>query len=453
MLKKRTYGSIQPGVKWGPFTLRLPGVHVEWKPSQWLQGALLLLATCGSVTPLAMQYFDVSFEAAWTLSLVFLFFVLAQTIFFGDVYAAGAITPALPITLAFVSGLTPGIEVVHALIALFIICSMLFFFFGVTGLGAKFNLLVPTVLKAGVIMGGAIAAFQSELTRLPAMPYTLATAWLITLFLLYSLPFKKLTQSRMKIIVAGNAMLLALAVAATVGLIAGEIQFDITWGFFTPALGEAFTSLSVWSVGLPSWEVFLSVIPLAILIYIFAFSDLLVGDAIMKGADQVRKDEKIDVNATRSHYTLAARNILQVLTIGPMLWVHGSIWIGIQVFIVERYKQGQKVMDTIFSGPMNFYLLALPLGLCLPIIGIITPLFPVALSLALLLTGFACAYVAMSMVENQTSGGIILAIGMVTAFQGAAWGIGVGLILYVLLIGLNRKGKKEMELETKKEIS
>ncbi|UTR07297.1 hypothetical protein MM326_04495 [Alkalihalobacillus sp. LMS6] len=453
MAKKREYGAIHPGIKWGPFTMRIPGVHIGWTPSQLFQGGLLLLATSGSVTPLVMQYFDVSFEVAWTLGLIFLFFVVAQTIFFGDVYAAGAITPALPITLAFVATLTPGVDVIHALTALYLMCALIFLFFGATGLGLKFNQLVPNVLKAGIIMGGAIAAFRTELDRLPTMPFTLVTAWAITLFLLYSLPFKQLSSTKLKIFVAGNAMLVGLVFATGVGLFTEELSFSLTWGFFIPPIAETFSTLSIWSIGVPSWGVFLSVLPLAILIYILAFSDLLIGDTLMKGADQIRKDEKIDVNATRSHYALAARNFLQVITVGPMLWMHGPIWVGVQVFIIERYKQGRKIMDTIYAGPMNFYILAIPLGFLLPVISIITPLFPVALSVALLLTGFACAYVAMSMVEDQTTGGMILIIGMVTAFLGAAWGLGVGLVLYILLIGLTGKKEDKRKMEAEKEIS
>lgn len=456
MAKKREYGAVQPGINWGPFMLRVPGIHIEWRPSQLIQGGFLLLATCGSVTPLAMHYFNVPFDVAWTLSLVFLFFVVAQTIFFGDIYAAGAITPALPITLVFLGSFTPGVEVVHTMIALFLMCACLFFFFGITGLGTTFNLIVPNVLKAGIIMGGAIAAFNSELSRLQTagIPFTLVTAWIITLFLLYSLPFKKIADTKGKVFLAGNAMLVALLIAAMVGLISGEIQFNLSWGIFIPPIAETFSALSIWSVGLPPWEIFATALPMALLIYILAFSDILVGDTLMKGADQARADEKIDRNTTRTHYTLAVRNFLQVMTVGPMLWLHSAVWIGVQVFIIERYKQGRAVMDTIYSGPMNFYILALPLGFLLPVIGLITPLFPVALSLALLLTGFACAYVSMSMMENQTTGGIILAIGMVTAFHGAAWGIGVGISLYIVLVGLTKhKENGQDEVETKREIS
>ncbi|WP_197284148.1 hypothetical protein [Bacillus sp. JCM 19041] len=59
------------------------------------------------------------------------------------------------------------------------------------------------------------------------------------------------------------------------------------------------------------------------------------------------------------------------------------------------------------------------------------------------------------MMEDQTSGGIILAIGMITAFAGAAWGLGAGLLLYVILIGIKKEDKMQdkIEIETKKEIS
>ncbi|WP_059104413.1 hypothetical protein [Shouchella shacheensis] len=452
MRRKRDFGQVHPGIKWGPFTMRLPGIHVEMKPSQHIQGGLILLATCGSVTPLAMQYFDVSFEVAWTLSLVFLFFVLAQTMFFGDIYAGGGITPALPLTFVFLNAFTPGVETIHALTALFLIATVLFLFFGVTGFGAKFNSIIPTVLKAGVIMGGAIAAFQSELNRLPEMPFSLITAWVIVLLLFYSIPFKQMADTKTKLMVGGNALLIAFIGAGIVGVISGEVVFNISWGVFIPPVTETFAAMSVWSVGLPPVEIFLAALPLAVLIYVLAFSDLLIADTLLKGADQARRDEKIDINATRSHYVLAARNLLQVLTVGPLLWLHGPIWVGVQVFIIERYKKGREIMDTIFSGPMNFYILAIPLGLLLPVIGVITPLFPVALSVALLLTGFACAYVAMSMVEDQTTGGMILAIGMVTAYLGPAWGIGIGLALYFLLIGMRRKQKREDVSEEEKAV-
>ncbi|GGK30806.1 hypothetical protein GCM10010965_24500 [Caldalkalibacillus thermarum] len=111
------------------------------------------------------------------------------------------------------------------------------------------------------------------------------------------------------------------------------------------------------------------------------------------------------------------------------------MWTGVQVYIIERYKSGQKALESIYSGTINWYWLAIPLCFLTPMIGIMTPLLPVALSLTLLLTGFACAYVAMAMVDNNVARGMALAIGMITALQGPAWGLGIGILLYLLLIG------------------
>ncbi len=441
MGRERKYGEIHPGVKWGPFTMRLPGVHLKLTPSQHIQGGLILLATCGSITPLVMQYFEVSFEVAWTISLVMLFWVLAQTVLFGDVYAAGAITAGLPLTIVFMNTLTPGIEAIHGMIALTLVVIALFLFFGVTKLGEKFNAMIPVALKAGIIMGAAIAAFQSEINRLPEMPFSLITAWIVVLVLMFSIPFSKLPNTKVKLFFGSNALLVSFAFAGLVGFFTGELSYSISWGIFVPPIGETISTLSLWSVGFPSWEVFLTVLPIALIIYVLAFGDLVVAHTLLKGADKAREDEKIDINPTRSHFVLATRNIAQLLTAGPLLWIHGPIWTGVQVFLIERYKKGRHVMDSIYGGPMNFYLMAIPLGLLLPVIGIIMPLFPVALSVTLLLTGFACAYVAMSMVHNNISRGMVLAIGMLTATLGPVWGIGIGIGLYFILIGRHGETK------------
>ncbi|WP_205527565.1 hypothetical protein [Halomonas sp. JS92-SW72] len=435
MTIKRDHGAVQPGIHWGPFTLRIPGVHVGLTPSVHFQGGLLLLATGGATAPLLMQYFGVSFEIAWTVMLVMFFWVFAQTFLFGDVYSAGGIAAGLPLTLVFLNGFDPGPEAIRAMIAVTLVVSFLFLFFGLTRLGERFNNLVPATIKAGIIMGAAVAAFQSEFDRLPSMPFTLVTAWVVVLGLMFSAPFARLPNSRLKALVAANAMLVAFAAAGVVGLIAGELRFDIQWGIFVPPLGETLDTLAPWSVGLPSWSVILSAVPIGVMIYVLAFGDLLVADTLLKEADRARPDEKLDIDATRSHYVLAIRNLAQLVTAGPLVMLHGPIWTGVQVFLIERYKKGRNVMDSLFTGTTNFYLMAIPIGLLMPVLGIIMPMLPVALSVTIILTGFACAYVAMSMVSSNISRGLVLAIGVLTAVMGPAWGIGSGVVLYFLLLG------------------
>lgn len=432
---ERPHGATQPGIDWGPFTLRLPGVHVDITPSIHVQGGVLLLATGGATAPLMMQYFGVSFEIAWTALLVAFFWILAQNVLFGDVYAGGGIAAGLPLTIVFLNDFAAGPEAIRAMLAVSFIVAGLFLFFGVTKLGARFHELVPSTLRAGVVMGAAIAAFQSELDRLPNMPYTLLTAWLVALALIYSTPFAKFRNTKLKLIVGANALLIALLLAGVVGYGTGELSFKIEWGFFVPDFGGAFGSLAPWSVGLPSWNMVLAAVPIGVMIYILAFGDLLVADSLLDGADRARQDEKIDINPTRSHYILAVRNLAQLVTAGPLVMLHGPLWTGVQVFLIERYKKGREVMDSLFTGTINFYILAIPLGLLLPVVSLIMPILPVGLSLTLVLTGFACAHVAMSMVHTNITRSLVITIGMVTAYLGPAWGLGIGVLLYFLMVG------------------
>ncbi|WP_100372854.1 hypothetical protein [Bacillus sp. FJAT-45037] len=450
MRKKRAYGGIQPGLKWGPFTMRLPGVHVGITWPEVIQGGLLSLATGGALAPLMMQFFDVSFEVAWSIVAIQLFWVWTHSFLFGDALAAGWITPALPLTLVFLGQFTPGTEAVQAMIAVTLIVSTLFLFFGLTGLGAKFNRIIPIPLKAGIIMGAAIAAFQSELDRVQTLPFTLLSAWIVVLTIMFSIPYSKLPTTKLKVILTSNAILAGFVVAAIVGSLTGELSFSIEWGIFIPQYGELMATVSPWGVGLPPWSVFVAAIPISIMIYLLVFGDLLVADTLIKGADKARPDEKIDINHSRTHYALFFRNIGQLFTGGALIPLHGPMWTGIQVYVIERYKSSKTALDSIFTGTVNWYWLSIPLAFLMPMIGIMIPLLPVALSLTLLLTGFACAFVSMSMVTDNTSRGMVLAIGMLTALQGPIWGLGAGLILFLILIGRNTNKTESADVNTDK---
>nr|WP_246407317.1 solute carrier family 23 protein [Geomicrobium halophilum] len=381
-----------------------------------------------------------------------LFWVWSHTVLFGEPHAPGWITPALPLVIVFLGDYSPGTEAVHAMMAVMLVISVLFLFFGLTGLGDKFNRLVPNTLKAGIIMGAAISAFMSEFDRVQELPFTLISAWVAVLMVLYSIPFQKINNVKVKGLLAANALLVGFIAAGIVGSISGEIQFNIEWGIFIPQFGEMFATLTPYGVGLPSWEMILAAIPMALSIYILVFGDLLVADGLIRSAKKSRPDEKIDVNYTRTHYALTLRNLGYLLTGGAFIPLHGPIWTGVQVYVIERYKQGRKVMDSIFTGTINFHLLALPLGFLMPIISLILPLLDVALSLTLLLTGFACAYLAMSMVSTNVSRGMTLFIGVLTALQGPAWGLGVGVVMYILLMGINgRPPSMKSKYDTKEE--
>lgn len=435
MAIQRKDNQAQPGIKWWRFTLRIPGVHVGFSLSEMIQGGLLTTATAGVVAALTMKYFDVPFELAWAVMFIQLFWLVAHTIIFGEPYAPGWITPALPLVMVFLGQFQPGLEAIQAMTALTICVCAIFLFFAATGLGERFFQWVPPELRAAIIFGGAISAFNSEFDRLDSMPYTLPIVWAIVIVLMFSVWFAEAKQ-RIKVfkIMASMALLVGFLVAAVVGPLFGELSFDIQMGFHIPAIGEYIRTVSPFFVGWPGPDMFVQAIPLALMVYIFVFGDLVLANTLNEQASEVRKDEVIEADNTRTHFTLFIKNIGHLLMAGPFIPLHGPMWTGVHVFLIEKYKTGRNFMDSIYTGMFNWYWPAFLLALLVPVVSFMKPLLPVALSITLILTGFACAYIAISMVKTPVSQGYAFFVGMVIAKFGPAWGLGIGIGLYFLLI-------------------
>ena len=51
MLKTRPDGGVQPGIKWGPFTMRIPLIHLRFSLSNMLQGLAVAGATGMALVP------------------------------------------------------------------------------------------------------------------------------------------------------------------------------------------------------------------------------------------------------------------------------------------------------------------------------------------------------------------------------------------------------------------
>ena len=103
-------------------------------------------------------------------------------------------------------------------------------------------------------------------------------------------------------------------------------------------------------------------------------------------------------------------------------------------------------MDSIFSGIFSYYVFGLPiLYLVRPMVELFRPALIVSIALTLLLTAFACGYVAMSLPRDRIERGITLATGMIIAIHGAAWGLGLGVAMTVLLTGI-RAFRPEKEI-------
>jgi hypothetical protein len=99
-------------------------------------------------------------------------------------------------------------------------------------------------------------------------------------------------------------------------------------------------------------------------------------------------------------------------------------------------------MPSIFDGLGSYYLMAIPfLYVTLPFVTLMQPLMNIALNLTLVLTGFACAYVALAIPKTNAEMASALLIGLLVAFSGEyVWvALLIGILLSVFVVGLNKK--------------
>jgi len=295
----RPTGQTQPGVPWGPFTLRVPLYHtcVQWP--ELLQGLLVAGATGLALVPFLMGPFELSFEEA--VACVFIQAVLLSStpILFGEPYAPGWITPALPLALAFVLAQHDGVDV-------------------------------------------------------------------------YATPSEKF-----------------------------QIMTAVSLDF----------SLLVFVLGI-------------------------TGNEILRAAMPDRPDERLDINMNRSHMAMSIRNLLMGL-LAPFFPTQGCLWTGVHVIVVQRWREGRQVMDSLFGGIASYYVFGIPLlYLVRPLVTGLKPMMGIALSLTLVLTGFACAYVAMGIPRTQIERGVTVLTAVALAIFSPWVGMAIGIAAVLLLVGI-----------------
>ncbi|MFT6955944.1 MAG: hypothetical protein ACJAYC_000946, partial [Halieaceae bacterium] len=59
---KRPEGEVQPGVKWGPFIMRIPLIHLRFSLADMLQGLAVAGATGLALVPYFTTLLGLSFE-------------------------------------------------------------------------------------------------------------------------------------------------------------------------------------------------------------------------------------------------------------------------------------------------------------------------------------------------------------------------------------------------------
>lgn len=445
MLTKRREGDIQPGIKWGPFVLRIPFVHMRFALPEFLQGICVAGATGLALVPVMTASFGLTFEEAVTMAMFHTMLISAGWMIFGDPLAPGWLTPALPFIFAFVlgGGNSPE-EQFQLMTALSLNFAVLLIFLGVTGLGAKLVAWVPNVLKGGIILGAAVAAFlrifdqNDPASALNSTPLAAIAALALCMFLAFSKPFQR-QAAKMPFLakVAGLGLLPAFLVAGLVGVVTGEMQFNIQSGLLdVPA-----HAVSMWEkaspmyIGWPSLTMFINALPLAFITYILFFGDVVTADEMIKNSASMRPDEKLELNSNRSHMATGIRNAAMGI-IAPFFGTQGVLWTGIQVIVLKRWVTGRDKMDSIFDGISAYYVYGFPvLFIVLPIVTMLQPLLPIALAVTLLLTGFACATLALNTVTDSTERGAMVLTAIAFSLFDPWTGLLAGLATIVVVVG------------------
>ena len=206
--------------------------------------------------------------------------------------------------------------------------------------------------------------------------------------------------------------------------------------FIFPDFPAIWTALSPWGVGFPSLAMFMKAFPLALIAYVIGFGDMIVASSLVEQAAKKRPDEKVVIDHTRTHFSLAIRNLGLLFTGGVFPAFVGIIYTGAHAFLCEKFGAGRKVVDSIYDTMCSFNWFYMILALWLPVVMVMKPILPAALSLTLILTGFACAFVGVSMLQNtgNQSKGIAIFMAVVIAKYGAAWGLASGIICYLLMV-------------------
>ena len=88
------------GIKWGPFTLRIPFIHTKLLTAEFLQGLVISGATALAAAPVGMAL-GLSLDEAIAACFIASFLITSSPIIFGEPMAAGWITPALPLVIGF----------------------------------------------------------------------------------------------------------------------------------------------------------------------------------------------------------------------------------------------------------------------------------------------------------------------------------------------------------------
>ncbi|MFP2771058.1 hypothetical protein [Oceanisphaera sp. KMM 10153] len=437
MMKQRVDGQETPYWPAGPFKIRLPFIHYKIEWPDYFQG-LLMCAVDLAAIPLMTELLGMPFEVALAVVMLNgLFYLLHHLL--GDPVIPGWITPAIPLLMAYCASFPEGPERIHALISFQLLLGVFAITIGASGLAHRVVTAIPQAIKSGVIIGAGIAAVMTVFKvdgRFDTYPITISVAVGIAFYVIFSRHFTRLKSSNTLFNMIGKLgvfpiVVLAIVIAPTVG----ESSWpEIEWGLSSPDFATLWSEYTVFGLGMPPLEMFISCIPTVLAAYIVLFGDVLQSRAILKEADQERPDEVVEYNPDRAHMIFGARNSVMSI-LGPDVAMCGPLWAAMHVVIVERFSQGKKAMYSIFGGAGSFRWGTNTGLLFMPIVTLVQPILGVALALTLLIQGYVSVRIGVMEARSQRDLGIAGIVAAVLATRGATWAFAVGVVLCLLVYG------------------
>jgi len=235
--------------------------------------------------------------------------------------------------------------------------------------------------------------------------------------------------------IANFGMVPALIAAMVIGWGVGEYPVpEIEWGITHPDFALMWQYLT-FTVGFPGWDLFLLAIPTAVIAYVIAFGDIVVGFTLVERVDHLRKDEAICDDVNRVHLVTAIRNLLHAF-LAPWPGLAGPLWTAAHATVAERYSKGREAMDSIYSGGGTFWIAGFLALFALPLVTLFKPVLAIALSLTLVLTAYICIMVGMEELKSSAQRGVAGIVAVTLAMpdpKSTIYAIGIGVVLYLLV--------------------
>lgn len=437
---KREFGQEQPYIPAGPFKIRFPFIHYRFELPDYIQG-LLMCAVCLGIIPVLQEYLGMPFEVAITIVIMNGFLYLWHS-HLGDPVVPGWITPAIPLLLLWLKTVPEGVPRMHALIAFEMELGIFALFLGATGLAKKFVDLVPDALKAGILLGAGVAAVRLVFDKganFDHYPWTITIAIGIGFYILFSNHFKSIRNKNIIFkYISDLGLLPSIVLAIFVAPLVGELPWPtLEWGITIPQFYTVFTEWTPFSarIGWPSMEYFLSAVPLVLAVYVVLFGELIQAEALIDEAREFRHgDENVHYDANRNNIICGMRNIF-MSCFGPDLSMCGPLWAAMQVVTCERYKHGRDAMDSLFGGVASFRLGTFTGYFLSPIVTLVKPILPIALSLTMLVQGYVAVRVGILKARTFNDLGVAGIVAAVLIARGAGYAFAVGIVLCALIYG------------------